>query len=137
VQELVRLALSVLSEPETSGAEVRPRVREYLASLTDEQREVLEQEALGPVGGERLDRMRLLWNLGFTSRERHEYSKYKLSSPQIRAIIARRALLAKRLGCDAQHLRLHSFFSLLNLEATYGVDKVSVEEAIKELRDDR
>jgi Ran GTPase-activating protein (RanGAP) involved in mRNA processing and transport len=129
--------LSVLSEPETSGAEVRPRVREYLASLTDEQREVLEQEALGPVGGERLDRMKLLWNLGFTSRERHEYSKYKLSSPQIRAIIARRALLAKRLGCDAQHLRLHSFFSLANLEATYGVDKVSVEEAIKELRDGR
>lgn len=137
MQKLVSLALLVLSESETSGAEVKSQVREYLASLTDEQREALEQETLGPISGERFDRMGLLWNLGFTSRERHEYSKYKLSSPQIRAIIARRALLAKRLGCDAQHLRLHSFLSLANLEATYGVDKVSVEEAIKELQDGR
>jgi len=126
--DLIKLALQVLSL-DTSASEVK----NCLASLSEEERKALESEALSDARGERIERMNTLRALGFSAVEVYEYSRYKLSSPEVKEVVARRALLAKRLGADAEFLRSLQFYELLKLEAAHGVDSLTLPEMLQEL----
>jgi hypothetical protein len=129
--------LDILSQPETSGEDAKLKVRNYLSNLSKSEYLELENEALADGGNARVVRMSILVQLGMTSREVYEYSKYKLSTPEVRQAIAWRAVLAKRLDWSAEQLRQEHFLRLEERELLVGVRELSVEEAIKELRDGR
>jgi len=137
MQQLVELALKILSEPKVSDETVRSQVRSYLSDLSRFAYVELESEALADRSDIRADRIEVLTRLGMSPREVYEYSKYKLGSEDIRKAIAWRAVLAKRLGWTAEQLREEHFLRLEERELLKGIRELGVEDAIKELHDGR
>jgi len=137
MQQLVELALKILSEPQVSDETARSQVRSYLSDLSRFDYVDLENEALADRSDIRADRMQILAQLGMSPREVYEYSKYKLGSEDVRKAIAWRAVLAKRLGWTAEQLRGEHFLRLEERELLKGIRQLSVEDAIKELQDGR
>jgi len=137
MQQLVELALKILSEPKVSDETVRSQVRSYLSDLSRFAYVELESEALADRSDIRADRIEVLTRLGMSPREVYEYSKYKLGSEDIRKAIAWRAVLAKRLGWTAEQLREEHFLRLEERELLKGIRELGVEDAIKELQDGR
>ena len=134
MQQLVEFALEILSEPQVSDEAVRSQVRSYLSDLDRFDYVELESEALADRSDIRADRMQILTQLGMSPREVYEYSKYKLSSEDVRKAIAWRAVLAKRLGWTAEQLREEHFLRLEMRELLGDIRQLSVEDAIKELQ---
>ena len=129
---MVDLALKVLREPEVPEQQVGSRVREYLSSLSHWEYISLLKEAFEDKRDERMERMRLLRELGFTPREVYRYSRCRLNTPSMRYFIARRALLKKRRGLTAGY----TFLDLMRMEDEV-VGDMSTEEMIKELESGR
>lgn len=136
-KHLVSVALDVLSKPEASDESIRAEVRHYLSDLSKREYVALADEALTDKNEARAVRMELLTSLGMTSREVYEYSKYRLSSPEVRKAIAWRAVLSKRLGWDADRLRQEHYLRLEERELLMSIRDLSVDESIKELQDNQ
>jgi len=136
-KHLVNIALDILSKPEASDESIRAEVRQYLSGLSVREYVELADEALADKSETRAVRMELLTSLGMSSREVYEYSKYRLSSHDVRKAIAWRAVLAKRLGWSADQLRQEHFFGLEERELLMNIRELSIEDAIKELQDGR
>ena len=130
----LRLVLSILEQPEVSRREMGRRARQYLASLSDEEYKQLKEEAVEGGGYEEwLERIEVLRSLGFTSVEAGAYGKCRLSSPGIRRVIARRALLGKMLEVPLESLAERPPDELARMEDVI-VGSLDTEDMVRRLK---
>jgi hypothetical protein len=127
----VELALRILAQPEVSREEMHQRVKAYLKSLSPAELQRLREE--DDDGEEWANRIEMLEQLGFVDKEIEAYSRCRFTTPGVRKVIARRALLSKITHLSPEALRAKPYRELCQLEDRL-IGEMSTDEMIRRLR---
>ena len=128
------LALQILAQPEVSRDAMRAEVKTYLSLLSPAQLKKLQDEALeGSDGEEWARKIEVLEELGFVDKEVEAYSKCRFTTPGIRKVIARRALLCKMTRLSPKAIRAKPYKEVCRLEDKL-IGDMSTEEMIRRLK---
>lgn len=132
----VMLAKKLLALPEgPTHAELRIAARTYLANLSSDEYEELQDEAVREKSiqdedKEYLEKVQILKRLQFTDREIQAYARMRLDSPGVRRVVARRALLIKLLKQPLPPGA--TFYEVARMEDAFLKD-MSDEDVLREL----
>jgi len=140
MNRVLQQALKILDMPEgPSHKELQAQARDYLSSLGDEEYRQLKAEALSEDRlnnhEDYLEKLQLLRSLAFTPTEVNAYAKMRITSPGVRRVIARRALLMCLLGRDKLP-KGTTFYKIIKLQNWMLGDK-SDDEVMEALENER
>lgn len=127
----VELALRILAQPKVSRDEMHQRVKVYLKSLSPTDLKKLQEEDND--GDEWADKIEVLEQLGFVDKEIEAYSRCRFTTPGIRKVVARRALLSKMTRLSPEALRAKPYREICAMEDRL-IGEMSTEEMIRRLR---
>lgn len=119
--------------------ELQTQARDYLTSLSAEDYTKLKAEALSEDKGSNhedyLEKLQLFRRLAFTPTEAQAYAKMRITSPGVRRVIARRALLMSRLNRDKLP-KGATFYKIIKLQ-NWMIGDMTDREVMEALKNER